>query len=595
MADLIQLAQSGVNPVTGSYLSAENRKKLFRLGRSRVSSSVFGGGGAIVPVRSKIDPEKLGSIVKQDNIAISNLQAQVQALSLQNAQLVNNFKTVALLQNQINILRVTVTDLTKKLQEIGGLIDNDTKLEQQRDTQELEDERKLVQRNIRQEKEGLLEKKIQSALVAPVRAISERVKGTLQSLMEFFGTLFVGWLTNQGIEALRASFNGNKRKLDDIKNSVIRNLAIVGGIFAIFKFGIGTVISSIARVSAKVAQFVMSNTIGRLFQGLKNLVPGAGGGKPPSGGGAIPTPPGRGGGKPPTPGGKPGGKPAGGFGTFIGATLEAIQGNWAEAALGAGAFLPGLPGKIFKGAFWLEQGLDLFGKGVINDPQTPEVTQNNTTINNDYSRQSIRVNASQTAPDISSPRKPTASTPQSPMVDAPKINLNPNQQNNSTPTEPLASSPKIEQNKMADVPDAKPQQSLAPQSQELQFNVDTSEKLNLFGSNPEKLLDFSKPPLYGRVDISQSGETGTTSEENKTPTISSPIKQQGVQTLPFDIGPLPEPKPNVVYRRTGNESPQNASSPQLKVGAASEVPNISSSNSNNMYILYSQVNYNVVM
>lgn len=608
MANLVQIAQSGVNPVTGSYLSAENRKKLFRLGRTRVSSSAFGGGGSIVPVRSGINPEALGNIVRQDSVAITNLQAQVASLNQKNVELTKGLASIGLLQNQVNILRVTVTDLTKQLQRIGILIDTDTKLERQEDIQQVEDERRSIQRKLRVGKEGELEKKIQSALVAPVRAIAERVQGTLQSLMGFFGTLFIGWLTNQGIDALRASFNDNKRKLEDIKNSVIRNLAIVGGIFAIFKFGIGAVLSSIYRVSTKVGQFLLSNTIGRLFSGLARIGTAAAGAVG-LGGGAKPTPTPSGGGKPtptPTGGGKPGGKPAGGkpaggFGTLIGTGIEAFQGNWGEALLGATAFLPGPVGKIGKGAFWLEQGLDIFGKGVIPEAQKeqeiPSVTQNNTVINNDNTRQNIRV-TSQPSQSTTPQNTPPASMAQSPMVSTPKVDLKPSGlAPNVSPQEPLAAPPKVELNQTVTSAEVQPQQSLSPQSQELQFGIDTSNQFNLFGDSMEKMLDFNKPPLYGEINIptgSTKEEPTTSSGESKVPSISPPVQTQRVQTLPFDIGPLPEPKPNIVYRRTGSDAAPTPNMP-LKTGEASEVPMIASANNDNMYVLYSQVNYNVVM
>ena len=66
-----------------------------------------------------------------------------------------------------------------------------------------------------------------------------------------------------------------------------------------------------------------------------------------------------------------------------------------------------------------------------------------------------------------------------------------------------------------------------------------------------------------------------------------------MQTVPFNIGPEPEPKPNIVYAPSGpSASPQQQ---PLSTGPASDVPFIPSSNVDNFYVLYSQVNYNVVM
>ena len=84
MADLAQVAQSGVDPISGSYLSAERRKALFK--RSQVSSNIFGGGGALVPISKKSDPETL-SIVKSQSTSITSLQGQVNTLSSEVANL----------------------------------------------------------------------------------------------------------------------------------------------------------------------------------------------------------------------------------------------------------------------------------------------------------------------------------------------------------------------------------------------------------------------------------------------------------------------------------------------------------------------------
>ena len=79
----------------------------------------------------------------------------------------------------------------------------------------------------------------------------------------------------------------------------------------------------------------------------------------------------------------------------------------------------------------------------------------------------------------------------------------------------------------------------------------------------------------------------------KAPQIT-PAETSKLSTVPFNVGPEPEVKPNIIYT-----SPESSPSPPpqqaLKSGPASDVPNISSSNPDNFYTLYSQINYNVVM
>jgi hypothetical protein len=105
-----------------------------------------------------------------------------------------------------------------------------------------------------------------------------------------------------------------------------------------------------------------------------------------------------------------------------------------------------------------------------------------------------------------------------------------------------------------------------------------------------KLPDVTSPK--GPTTPSVSSAPAETSSKPPTPEIT-PAQTTKMQTVPFNIGPEPEPKPNIVYAPSSSSSPP----PQqpLKSGPASDVPAIPSSNPDNFYTLYSQINYNVVM
>jgi hypothetical protein len=581
MADPLQASQLGTNPTTGSYLSAENRKRMFNFGSSPFSNV---SNTSIVPIRTTLNSQSLTPTVNKDSLAINSLQEQVANLNVRNAQLTDSLGSINALQNQINILRISVNELGSTLSQIGFLMNVDSQLEIQKDNQEIENERRLSQRSIREGKESELEKKIQDALVAPVREVSARVEGTLGSLMGIFGTLFAGWLSDQGIEALRASFNDNKRKLTDIKNSVISNLLTVGGIFTAFKFGIGNVFSTISRLSLTVGNFILANTIGKLFNNLFKLIPSA-----------NPTPPSS------TPG-KPGGnKPAGGFGTLIGTGMEALQGNWLESGLGAASFLPGPAGVIAKGAFWLEQGLDIFGKGIISEDnnkpislpkniQLPDIkslfnTSNNTPVNS-------------TATQSTAAPKPISPIVEVPKISSPSVPFSPNTSEASKPQEKIISPPSQPQLNSSQPLDVKPQVTLSPQASEFEFSSDKINAFDTFNrSNSEDFLDFSKSPLYGRVKINTDGkdqEIEQPQQVNSDYSNLMPIQSQRISTIPFDIKPEPEPKPTIIYQKTSSQQSASGSTP-LKTGSATNVPIIMSSNSDNMYTLYSQANYNVII
>jgi len=582
MDDLAKPSQLGINPATGSYLSAKNRNKIFNFGGSPFGIS---SNTSISPIRNNLISQPLTPAVNNDSLAINSLQEQVSNLNIKNSQLTASLGSINVLQNQINILRVSVSDLGSTLRQIGFLINTDSQLEIQKDNQEIENERRLSQRSIREGKESELEEKIQNALVTPVREVSARVENTLGSLMGIFGTLFGGWLTNQGIESLRASFSDNKRKLTDTKNSVITNLLVVGGIFTAFKFGIGNVFSTIAKLSLTVGNFLLANTIGKLFNNLFKLIPGVNS-------------------KPSSPSSsKPGGsKPAGGFGTLIGAGMEAFQGNWLEAALGAAAFLPGAPGIVTKGAFWLEQGLDIFGKGVISEENNKPISFPQNIKLPDI--KGLFESSNNTPVNSTSTQSAAAPKPMTPAVEAPKIAslpvpFSPSTSEASKPQEKIVSapppSPQLAGSQTLEI---KPQMSLSPSASEFGFSSDKISAFDTFGgSNPENLLDFSKAPLYGRVKINTDGQDQEIENPQQSQSDFSnlaPIQSQRVPTIPFDIKPEPEPKPTIIYQKTSSQQSASGSAP-LKTGSATNVPIIASSNSDNMYTLYSQASYNVII
>jgi hypothetical protein len=84
----------------------------------------------------------------------------------------------------------------------------------------------------------------------------------------------------------------------------------------------------------------------------------------------------------------------------------------------------------------------------------------------------------------------------------------------------------------------------------------------------------------------------------KPPTVQPvPLPSAQVQPLPKptqNVGELSEPAPNVVMMPSGQSNNQQSSISQAPTNGT-DTPLISSSNPDNFYVLYSQLNYNVVM
>lgn len=283
------VAQSGVNPLTGEYLTTEQRKALFRK-RSVSSEKVFGKSSAIV----KVTPSSIKPFEKEEK---QEKGAIVKTLSVNS------------LVKRLGVLEVQVTLLS-------NLIKKESEQEVKQEKESIKREEVEEEKKKRKYKESGLEKKITDFLLSPVKAIAGKAQGILSTLMEFFTVLFVGWLTDKGLLALKLNSEGNIAGLEDLKKSVIKNLAIVGGIFTILNFGILNTIGLIGSITFGIGKWLASNTIGKLFDALRRGL------RPP---GAPPAPP--------APSGTPPGTPPGSSGSRAGFNAG-VKGSTSGGATG---------------------------------------------------------------------------------------------------------------------------------------------------------------------------------------------------------------------------------------------------------------------
>ena len=205
-----KIANSGVNPYTGEYLSAGERKLLFK--RNVSSANVFKKSGALVRTTSS-------SITS--NVDISSLS-----------------KRVSILENDVSFL--------------AKALNKEADLEKKAQKQYEKDVGKVEEKKLRSGEEKKLEKKITKGLISPVKAVGKKAGGVLGNLVEVFMTLLGGWLTNQGLEAIKANAEGDINKLESIKNEVIKTLSIVGGIFLALNVGILGIIGTIGAISLAI-------------------------------------------------------------------------------------------------------------------------------------------------------------------------------------------------------------------------------------------------------------------------------------------------------------------------------------------------------
>jgi hypothetical protein len=522
-------------------ISSSPVSRTVQLTRSTFSSGIFGRGrsGLFAPTITpgSIDPRNL----------------EVERVNNENQSVLNN------ISSQLSNFAVQIRDISTSLTTITTLLTSDSDLEIRRERQQADQERILNEQDIRDAKENVIERKMQSALVAPIATIGQKTQSILQTLMGFFGTLLGGWLLNQGIAALKANAEGSAKKLEEIKDSVIKNLSIAGGIFILINGGFIVISKIIGRVALNILKGVGDLIFIKPFKFVADLIKGAlQKVRPP---GATPKLPAAPGVKPPVaPGVKP--KPSGGglpwlsgaisFGSNLaeGKSVEesatiaggGMAGSWALAKAGAAA------GSIL-GPWGVAGGGILGGIGGFFGGEVLGAEIYNRFFGKSENNQS------------ESQQSPSA-----------------------------------------------PQTSMMPRSDDFGMNFDLPSMFNMSGSEDPKsirdpnMVNFDMPPSFGEVNMQPSEGTEPLmgqkpSEGERTPAVIATIRSPESVQESRSVGPLPDPKPSVIMARTSSAAaaPGGTSAMPPKTTASNDVPAISSSNPDNFYVLYSQVHYNVVI
>ena len=124
---------------------------------------------------------------------------------------------------------------------------------------------------------------------------------------------------------------------------------------------------------------------------------------------------------------------------------------------------------------------------------------------------------------------------------------------------------------------AQPQTPAMPTPSEMTFSVDTANMLQ----GPSQALSQETAPSYGTVNLE-----GLLQDKPSAADVQAPPK------LATPVGTLPEAKPNIIMSGGGRDRTQTIASQQQPL---TDVPFIPSANTDNFYVLYSQLNYNVVM
>jgi uncharacterized protein YcfJ len=467
--------------------------------------------------------------------------------------IVTQQNTIVALQEQINNIRSEVGIINSGLQNVSKLLQDDSLSERLRLLEEQKKEKELSDSQTRIGKEEEVERNLDSAISKPIENLEPKLSSTLNNVSNSLKLLFFGFLTKGVIEGIKNTANFVIKGFSNIKSFITKTLGVINDTFSWMKRGFTGIANSIGNVINKV-KGVISTLIKSPFKFISDLFKKAQGKIGNSGASAVKSVESSSGGLlddilrsigKASKGVSKIVSPAlgGGLTYFMDTAMGESPGKAAAGAVGAvvgggiGATLGAPFGPI--GSFAGSVGLGMLGQDVAK-----KGFDFVTGVGKNIEKKS-EVSTTQQSPILpitSSKNTNTDSTQQSPILDSRNFLSNYNLNLSGTNSE----------------------MNIKPVTE----NVKLDEKSKIPNSNIE-LNEKPKTP-------------------NFQPEIQSPPKNNQ------KIGSLPEPKPNVIMASSVKQNP-NKNRQMPKSNAGTDVPLISSSNSDNFYSLYSQTNYNVVM
>ena len=205
--------------------------------RRSVSSSVFTGRAVAPPAP---DPQ-VTSLLNQNSLTLTTVSSQLSNISEQ------------------------VRGLNSSLLVIKDNLDLSDQLDRRREQEKAKREAILAEQALREGKESELEKKIQFALLTPVRRVSRFAQGILSRLTNFLLILAGGWLVDKTLSFIRLTSEGNIDKLNEFKRKFLRDLLFLGSIGIGLTIGVGKIVTTIGRLSGLALKLAFSNLIKKPF------------------------------------------------------------------------------------------------------------------------------------------------------------------------------------------------------------------------------------------------------------------------------------------------------------------------------------------
>lgn len=542
--DSEKVGRTGVDPSAGPILSQEARNALLK--KSTIDASVFQNRLLAVENKRKEDEEQSARLSQGQEQAFLGFNSSLQGLRVDIAKLGTGLSTIALLLQQ-------------------DAVEDQSKIRQDQEKQRI-----LTERQVRIGKESEVEQKIQNAIVEPVQRLVPQVNDTFGKIGAALGILFGGWLTNQVVQAIKASEEGNTKLFNDIKFNIIKNLGIVGGGLLAIRAGFALIKRTIGGIASGLTKLLIAKPLAIAAA----LIPGFGSGKTPPKPGATP----------PRSGGGGIGNKVGRFITFLSGLMNLKNKEYVDATLAAISFASRAPGplgaigKIAGIAFTADEIAEAFGKNIFGDSQKDNLI--NEIAQKFKNKPESKPVSSKVDLNITTTNKPTNIQPQ---VTKPEVVPQETMMGTQPPSPDMTK--KFE---MAWQYRNNPMARGRIEDEWNKMNPEQQQQAKTWAQS--KGYDWNEMKLKDAVNMNDLKQQLSKTEEEKITSaqVSIPVK------VPQQVGQLPEPKPSLMMIKTSNNNTQQQNVP-LTNGPLTDVPLINSANPDNFYVLYSQLNYNVVM
>ena len=212
--------------------------------RRSISSSIFGGRQS-----PQMQGDSISSnLIQKNSLAVSNVSSQLGGIS-----------------EQVKLINSSLTTIKDNL----SLSDD---IQRRKELAARKREAQLAEEGLREGKESELEKKIQFALLTPVRRVANVARGILGRLGEALLYLAGGWLTSQALSFLQLNSEGNIKALKKFKDRFIKDLLVIGGILLATTVGFGKIFALVKGLGFLLTRVTFGGFIFKAFGGLGQFI-----------------------------------------------------------------------------------------------------------------------------------------------------------------------------------------------------------------------------------------------------------------------------------------------------------------------------------